>query len=128
MTPQEQVKKVHYIVSGLPIQPGQYEDDYFPTIEDLDRVGTMDEYGNMHYSEYDLAFLLWAQNPLFPHKLTEEQKEALRYAAQLLADYQDPSNIGVTPEMLAKYANSDNTKLTKAQILQNWQDQHRKKF
>ena len=97
MLNEEQILNIAKTVMSMDSQPGKDLDSYYPTCEELDSLGKVVN-GLREYSTYDIAFLIWVQQPIDPMALTAEQQKVNEYAVKLLADYinrrpvEDPEN------------------------------------
>ena len=114
LTNQELSDKVGKTVSFMQYQPMQDWDFYYPSIEELDKLGTVDENGNIQYDEYEMAFLAWVTRPADPSAVSEEQKQVMRYAIQLRMEFEngiaedDEDEYEAKKAILAKYAKPKN--------------------
>lgn len=91
-TKQDRVTDIARAVSFMEYQMGQDWDYYYPSYDDLDRLGTPGKDGKIEYSDNDIAFLIWTLRPYDPENISEDQKDIMQYAAQLLSDYADDYN------------------------------------
>lgn len=109
ITREQQVIKVMRTASLMQYQPGQDYDYYYPSVEQLHQLGHMDESGNIKYNETDLAFLAWTLHPIDPDNISNDQKQCMTVAAQLLNDYiaepidDDEEEKQAMAEILRKY-------------------------
>ncbi|MBQ7430233.1 hypothetical protein [Butyrivibrio sp.] len=85
---QELSDKVGRTVSFMQYQAMQDYDYYYPSIEELNNLGTVDANGNIQYDEYELAFLVWVTRPADPEHVSEEQKAIMAYAIQLRMEFE----------------------------------------
>lgn len=104
LTNQQLSDKVGRTVSFMKYQPLQDYDFFYPTLEELDSLGTIDENGDVQYDEYELAFLAWVTRPADPASVSEEYKHIMRYAIQLRADFASAVSNHDAQEEAAKMA------------------------
>lgn len=108
MTHKEQVLKVQNTCAFMTCRQGQDFDYYYPTVDDVNKLGHVNDNGDFEYSDNDLAFLIWVINPSDPYSTSPEYRKVRDYIIQLLSDYVfepdlDEAEIEAKRQLLAQY-------------------------
>ena len=108
MTHKEQVLKVQNTCAFMTYRQGQDFDYYYPTVDDVNKLGHVNDNGDFEYSDNDLAFLIWVINPSDPYSTSPEYRKVRDYIIQLLSDYVfepdlDEAEIEAKRQLLAQY-------------------------
>ena len=84
---QQKIDQIDKEVRAMNYHLGNDFDPYYPSINDLDRLGEGKDAAHKQYSIDEIAFLLWIQYPLF--ELNADQEEVKDIAEDIVEDALD---------------------------------------
>ncbi|ADL36237.1 hypothetical protein bpr_II300 (plasmid) [Butyrivibrio proteoclasticus B316] len=87
MRSETEILSIAKTAMSMDYKPNDNLDDYYPSMDDFDRLGVENADGEKDYSEHEIAFLVWSQQSSEIKSLNSEQLECMEYGSQLLANY-----------------------------------------